>query len=175
MDADTSDETVCHIRSTLDDKGDPACLMEWGTVQALLLPPEVQATARDLMAAAIRAETDVALVHAFRIDVGSDDRMLGEVLAMVRGRRPAPSGRVALRIEAVAGARTGKPHVHIGRGSMKGALTPDEAREMAMAWTQAAVAAQIDVRLRRALEKWDRLNPEEIELLFTYIQEDSNA
>lgn len=172
---DTRDQDVCYIGSTLDEAGGAACLMEWGTVQALLSPSEVLATARDLMAAAIQAETDIALVQAFREDVGADNRMLGEVLTMVRGHRAPPSGKVALRIEAVAGAKTGKPYVHIGRGSMKGELTPDEAREMATVWTQVAVAAQIDVRLRRALAKWDRLNPEEVELLFTYIQEAGGA
>ncbi|PZG77141.1 hypothetical protein C1I97_37170, partial [Streptomyces sp. NTH33] len=76
----------------------------------------------------------------------------------------------ALRIEAVAGVTTGLPHVNIARGSMKGQLTPDEARQMAAHWTEAAVAAQIDVRLRYALGEWDHLTTDDIEQLFTILQ-----
>lgn len=161
---------VCHIRSTLDDAGKATCLMEWGPVQSLLEPAVVLATARDLMAAAIASETDIALIEAFRKDIGANDQVLAAVLKTVRGRRPIPRGKVALRIEAVAGAKTGRPYVHIARGSMKGQLDPDEARGMAAQWTQTAVAAQIDVRLRYALGEWGRLNVVEIEELFTLVQ-----
>jgi hypothetical protein len=122
------------------------------------------------MAAAIAAETDTALVAAFREELRADDQMVGTVLTEVRARRPAPPAPAALRTHAVAGARTGKPLVHIGRGSMRGELTPDEAREMAVHWIQAATAAQIDVRLRYALGEWGRLNVVEIEQLFALIQ-----
>ncbi|MEU8907008.1 hypothetical protein [Streptomyces mirabilis] len=162
---------MCHIRSTIADDGTAACLLVWGPVQALLAPSMVLATARDLAAAAAAAELDISLVQAFREDLRADDQMLGELLTMVRSRRPAPVGRAALRVEAVAGARTGQPYVHIGRGSMKGALSPDEARQMAQHWTEAAVAAQIDVRLRYALGEWDSLTADEIDQLFTLIQQ----
>lgn len=167
---DVDERYVCHIRSTVDEDGKAACLLEWGPIQALLAPSVVLATSRDLMAAAVAAETDIALIQAFREDFGADDQMLGAVLSKVRSRRPAAAGKVALRIAAVAGAKTGLPYVHIARGSMKGELSPDEAREMALHWTQVAVAAQIDVRLRYALGEWDRLNVVEIEELFTLIQ-----
>ncbi|MFF3848011.1 hypothetical protein [Streptomyces sp. NPDC002328] len=168
---DTDERYVCVIRSTTDDDGKAACLMTWGALRVLLAPPVVLTTARDLMAAAIAAETDIALIETFRQDFGADDQVLATVLSQVRGRRPAPSGESALRIKAVAGARTGRPYVHVARGSMKGELSPDEAREMALHWIEAAVAAQIDVRLRYALGEWDRLNPVEIEELFTLMQE----
>ena len=50
-------------------------------------------------------------------------------------------------------------------------MDPDTAREMANHWVQAALAAQIDVRLRYALGEWDRLNVVEIEELFTLMRE----
>jgi hypothetical protein len=164
------DNDVCCIESTLDDSGNAACLLRWGRIRALLTPSVVLAPARDLMAAAIAAETDTALVAAFREELRADDQMVGTVLTEVRARRPAPPAPAALRTHAVAGARTGKPLVHIGRGSMRGELTPDEAREMAVHWIQAATAAQIDVRLRYALGEWGRLNVVEIEQLFALIQ-----
>ncbi|WP_262059710.1 hypothetical protein [Streptomyces sp. STR69] len=160
----------CWIESTLDDTGKAACLLKWGPIRALLMPPVVLATARDLMSAAISAETDIALIGAFREEFRADDQMLGTVLKEVRERRPVLPTPSALRIHAVAGARTGKPLVHIGRGSMRGELTPDEAREMAVHWIQTATAAQIDVRLRYALGEWGRLNVVEVEELFALIR-----
>ncbi|WP_432169095.1 hypothetical protein [Streptomyces sp. 1222.5] len=166
-------DSICWIQSTLDDDGQPACLMRWGRVGAVLPLPVVLRTARELVAAACAAETDIALIETFRQDLKADDDALGGVLSLVRGRRPMPEGRVALRIAAVAGANTGKPYVHIGRGSMDGHLSPDEARGMALHWIQAAVASQFDAKLRDALGKWDRLNIVEIEDLITMMREDT--
>lgn len=162
---------TCWIESTLDDTGKAACLLRWGPIRALLTPPAVLAAARDLVTAAISAETDIALIDVFREELRADDELLGMVLTRVRQRRPMPPAPVALRIQSVAGARTGQPLVHIARGSMRSELTPAEARDMASQWTQAAVAAQIDVRLRYALGEWDRLNVVEIEDLFSRIRE----
>ncbi|MFF6825031.1 hypothetical protein [Streptomyces longwoodensis] len=160
------------IRSTLDPATRaPACLIEWGPIQARITPDVVHATARDLMAAAAAAETDIALLAFLREDVGVDnDGALAHMLGRVRVRRLAPAAKTALRIEAVAGADTGRPYVHIARGSMKGALSPDEARTMAQDWTHAAAAAQIDAGLRYALGEWDHLTPTDIESLFTILQ-----
>lgn len=171
MSEDGHEHDTCWIESTLDDSGRAACLLRWGPIRALLSPPAVLATAGDLMAAAIAAEMDIALIEAFREELRADDATLGLVLTQVRQRRPAPPAPAALGIHSVAGARTGKPLVHIARGSMRGELTPAEARDMASHWIQTAVAAQIDVRLRYALGEWDRLNVVEIEDLFNRIRE----
>lgn len=165
-----TDDHVCYVQSTLDDGGKAAVLMQWGPIQALLTPDVVFTTARDLMAAAVAAETDIALIESLRKGVRVDDGVLGAMLTDVRSRRPAPKGKTALRIAAVAGANTGKPWVTIARGSQSGQLTPDEARDMALHWIQTAVAAQIDVRMRYALGEWDRLDVVEIEELFKLTQ-----
>lgn len=170
-DQTATDDRVCHIRSTTDGEGRAACLMTWGPITARLDPTVVLATGRDLMAAAAAAETDVALVDVFRREYGARDEVIRPMLGAVRVGRPQLSMHVALRIEAVAGARTGLPLVHIGRGSQKGELSPDEARDMALAWISTAVAAQIDVRLRYALGEWDQLPAAEIERLFTLIRQ----
>ena len=163
------DYTV-YVRSTLDDDGKASVLMKWGTIQAVLTPEVTLTTARDLMAAASAAESDIALHRTFREVLHLDDNTIAHLLRDVRVRRPKPKGKTALRIETVAGIKTSQPYVHIGRGSMKRQLDPDTAREMAGHWVQTAVAAQIDVRLRYALGEWDKLNVVEIEELFALIQ-----
>jgi len=166
----TDTDYVVYVSSILDDHGKAAVLMQWGTLKTVLTPEVTLNTARDLMAAAATAEADIALIHTSREVLQLDDRMLGRLLQDVRSRRPVPQGKTALRIEAVAGFKTGQPYVNIGRGSMKRQMDPDTAREMASHWVQAAVAAQIDVRLRYALGEWDKLNVVEIEELFALIQ-----
>lgn len=159
------------IRSTIDpDTRKAACLLEWGTIQALLQLDVVLTTARDLMAAAAHAEADVAFLAWCRQTLKVDIRTAGHMVLDIRAGRPAPAGKTALRIEALAGIRTGLPLVHVSRGSQKGELSPDEARQMAQQWTEAAVAAQIDVRLRYALGEWDHLTPSDIDRLFELLQ-----
>lgn len=162
--------TICRIRSTHDQDGRAACLMQWGSQTTLLHPDVVMATAQDLLAAAAAAEADIALIRTLRQDLDVDDQTLGGLLTAVRQRRAQPPAKIALRISAVAGAKTGRAFVTIARGSMKGQLSAGEARDMAVAWIQTATAAHIDVRLRYALGEWDHLSPEDIERLFTLIQ-----
>lgn len=156
------------IRSTIDPRTQKAaCLLNWGHVTEVLLTPEVVlTTARDLMAAAAHAEADVAFLAYCRETLKVDITTAGYMLRDIRAGRPAPTGKTALRIEAVAGAKTGKALVHIARGALKGELTPDTAREMAATWTEAAMAAQIDVRLRYVLGDYPQLNPADVEEIF---------
>ncbi|WP_225080466.1 MULTISPECIES: hypothetical protein [unclassified Streptomyces] len=166
-----SDDCTVWIGSVVDSEGKAACHLTWGPVQALLKPQVVLDTARDLAAAAAHAETDVALLGVLLDRLRVDLQTAGRLLFDVRALRTLPPTPSALRIEAVAGMKTGLPFVHIARGSMKAALTPVEAREMAGQWTQAAIAAQTDVRLRYALGEWDHLTPTQIEDLLQKMQE----
>ncbi|MBK3575118.1 hypothetical protein JHN63_15115 [Streptomyces sp. MBT65] len=158
-----------YIRSTIDpDTRKAACLLRWGPIEALITPENTLATARDLMAAAAHADTDIALLAWCRKQLKADPNTAGHMVLDIRALRTAPTGpgHSALRIESVAGAKTGKPYVNIARGSMKAQLDPDEAREMAGHWIQVAVAAQIDVRLRYALGDQPGLTADDIEQIF---------
>jgi hypothetical protein len=159
------------IRSTIDPEDrTAACLLTWGPIEALLTPTKTLATARDLMAAAAHAESDIAFLQMCREQLRLDDDTAGQMLLDIRGRRPSPPTPAALRIAAVAGYNTRRPYVHISRGSQTGQLTPDDAREMAQHWTEAAIAAQIDVRLRYVLSDLPQLTPADVEDVFTQLQ-----
>ncbi|MGW1035031.1 hypothetical protein ACWD4Z_22945 [Streptomyces antibioticus] len=166
-------DTIWIRSATHPDTGQAACLFDWGGGQALLTPETVLATARDLAAAAAAAETDVAFLRFLRQDLDiDDDRIRAHMLRHLRERRTATAqgSPGALRIAAVAGAKTGRPSIHIARGSMKGELTPDEARAMAGQWTEAAVAAQIDVRLRYTLTGHPALTRADVDQIFEQLQ-----
>lgn len=150
--------------------GEPGCILRWGTIETALPPDVVQATARDLFAAATHAETDIALIRLMRDQVRMDLPAIGAMLRDVRLARPMPNAKVALRIQAVAGAGTDLPYVHIARGTQKGSFTPAEAREMAGHWIAASVAAQLDARLRRVLADLDQITNDDINAIFTSLR-----
>lgn len=152
------EQDIISIASTSDPlTGAPQCLLEWGTITKALSVQETLLTARGLMAAAIAAETDKALMEELtdsRGGLGLDFQTAGQILLGVRERRGTiarPSGRAALRIEAVYGARMKLPRVYVGRGWMKTDMSPDEARQMGQHWVETAVAASVDVRVRYAM------------------------
>lgn len=163
------------IESGVMQSGKAACRLSWPGGEALIEPDVALATARDLHAAAARAETDIALIGVLRNRLRADLQVIGAMLRDVRAARPLHTGKVALRIEAVAGAGTGQPYVHIARGSLKASLTPDDAREMAGHWTEAAIGAQIDVRLRYVLGEYDQLTPGDVEDIFTGMRRAAGA
>lgn len=154
------------IESAVTAAGNAACYLRWTGAGVLLEPPVVLATAHGLNAAASRAETDIALIDVLRDRVRMDIQAIAAMLREVRTARPLPAARVALRIEAVAGAGTGLPYVHIARGTMKASLSPDAAREMAGHWIEAAVAAQLDARLRYVLGEHDQITSTDVEDIF---------
>lgn len=160
-----SDDNV-NIYSGVDGNGTPVCTLEWGPVRTVLQTTMVLTTARDLQAAASRAETDIALIRVLQKRLGADVQTTGAFLRDIRSERPMLPGKSALRIEAVAGAHTGLPYVHISRGSMTGSIGPDEAREMATHWIEAAVAANNDARLRYVLGEYPQLTPADIDGIF---------
>ncbi|MFJ2774641.1 hypothetical protein [Streptomyces sp. NPDC087300] len=154
-----SDDNTMYIEGAADPtNGRPVCLIRWGAVQAEIPVEQVFATARDLAAAAVAAETDKALMEELMDPkrLALDLQTAGQLLVKVRERRdsiPRQQGaaRAALRIGAVYGVRTKLPLVHIARGSMNGELSPDEARQMAQDWNEAAVASVLDARFRYAM------------------------
>jgi hypothetical protein len=155
----SDDEQVCWIESAADPTtGKPLCLISWGNLTRVEISIEqTLATARELTAAAVAAETDKALVEEFtsKTGVGMDLQLAGLVLTKVRERRTTmmqnTGVRPWLRIQAVYGARTKLPLVHFSRGSMSGELTPDEARQMGQHWTETAIGATLDARTRYVL------------------------
>ncbi|WP_432193791.1 hypothetical protein [Streptomyces sp. bgisy027] len=168
----SADERTAYIRSMIHPTTrKAACQLDWGPISAILDPEDVLTTARDLMAAAAHAEMDVAFLNWCRTSLKVDTLTAGHMLRDIRGVRPSPAGKPALRIEACAGFHTGLPYVHIARGSMKGELSPDEARTMAGHWTHAVHAAQLDVRLGYVLGNYPQLTPGDIAQIFTDLQQ----
>jgi hypothetical protein len=162
----SADDNVNIYSGVHPDTGAAICVLEWGPVRSALEPDVVLNTVRDLQAAASRAETDIALIRVLQDRLAGNIQATAAMLRDIRAERPMLPGKTALRIEAVAGVATGLPYVHIGRGSMKGSLSPDEARDMALHWTETAVAAHNDARLRYVLGEYPQITLADVEGIF---------
>lgn len=161
-----ADDSVNIYSGVHPDTGAAICVLEWGPISVALEPELVLNTARDLHAAACSAESDIAMIRVLRDMTRGNLEATATIVREVRGQRPITPRPSALRIEAVAGHATGQPYVHIGRGSMKGSMSPDEARDMALHWVETAVAAQNDARLRYVLGEYPQITPADVDGIF---------
>lgn len=162
----TDDDEIHILSGVHPDTSAAICVLEWGPIRVALEPQLVLNTARDLHAAAAGAESDIAMIRVLQDMTRDNIQATATIVREVRAQRPITPGPSALRIEAVAGVATGQPYVHIGRGSMKGSISPDEARDMALHWTETAVAAHNDARLRYVLGDYPQLSNDDRDGIF---------
>jgi len=137
------------IQSTRGPDDEPVCEITWGPLQYYAAVDDVRATAIDLVTCAayaemmmtliIRVKLPAAVVSQFTTDLlsGSDKRYFGAKTTMTL--LPAGSSK---RREAL---------VLLKRGSAQGALSPDEARKMALYWLAVAEATESDQLVSEAL------------------------
>lgn len=137
------------IESTRGPDDEPACLITFGPLQWYAPVEDVRETAIDLVTCAAyaemmmtlvtRAELPAGVVSAFATDLlsGRDKRFFGAKTTMTL--LPAGSSK---RREAL---------VLLKRGSKDGALSPDEARAMALRWLAVAEATESDQLVSEAL------------------------
>lgn len=142
------DETI-HIQSCRD-ADPPSCEISWGPLQFYAPVHDVRLTALDLVTCAAYAEMMMKLVgigmppdkvSAFTTDLLADSqrRMFGTATTV----KLLPAG-ASKRREAL---------VLVTRGSMKGMLSPAEARDMSLAWLETAEASESDAMVLEALEE----------------------
>jgi hypothetical protein len=136
------------VESTLNPDGEPACGISWGPLQCYAPVPDVRETAIDLVTCAAFSEMMMELVRA-GIPPGTVSQFATSLLS---GREKRHFGATTTMTLAPAGSSARKEAlVLLKRGSLKGALSPDEAREMAMHWLAVAEATESDQLLAEAL------------------------
>jgi hypothetical protein len=144
----TSDETIW-IQSCRGGEP-PSCTIKWDPLEFYAPVADVRVTAIDLVTCAAYAEMMMKLVglgmppqqvSAFTTDLLSDSkrRMFGTATTI----KLLPAGS-SKRREAI---------VLLKRGNMEGAVSPAEARDMALAWLEAAEASESDALVSQAVEQ----------------------
>jgi hypothetical protein len=148
-----------------DDK--PVCEINWGKKRYYAPVADVRQTALDLVTCAAYAEMMMKLaglglparhVSAFTSDLLSD-----------AGRTMFGTPRTITLLPAGSTKRK-QALVLLNRGSSEGALSPDEARGMALQWLEAAEATESDQLVTEALRATRIASATDIVQLFGYLQ-----
>lgn len=163
-----SDQETVWVTSTRDPDGKPVCEIKWGTKRYYAPVADVRITALGLVTCAAYAEMMMKLVglgmppatvSAFASDLLHDAHrtMFGTPSTITL--LPAGSSK---RKEAL---------VILRRGSLEGAVSPDKARMMALAWLEAAEATESDQLVAEALTATGVADGPSVEKVFGYLRE----
>ena len=142
------DEDTIWVASVRDPDGQPVCEINWGAKHYYAPVADVRQTAVDLVTCAAYAEMMMKLtglglpaahVSAFTSDLLSD-----------AGRTMFGTPKTVTLLPA-GSTRRREALVLIKRGSSEGALSPDEARAMALRWFEVAEATESDQLVAEAL------------------------
>jgi hypothetical protein len=145
----TSPGDTIWIESTLNPDGEPACGLTWGALQWYAPVPDVRETAIDLVTCAAYSEMMMEMVTGAGIPPHVVSGFAGILLS---GRdKPFFGAATTMTLLPAGSSKRRQGFVLLKRGSLKGELFPDEAREMAMHWLAAAEATEADQLLAEAL------------------------
>jgi hypothetical protein len=137
------------IESTINPDGEPACGISWGPLQCYAPVPDVRETAIDLVACAAYAEMMMAMVTLLDLPGDVASRFVTDLL-LTREKRFF-GAMTTMTLLPAGSTKRREAVVLLKRGSLNGALSPGEAREMAMRWLAVAEATESDQLLAEAL------------------------
>lgn len=156
------------IQSTRGPDDEPVCEITWGPLQYYAPVADVRETALDLMTAAAYAEMMMTLVTRVNLSADVVSRFTTELLSG-RGKRFF-GAKTTLTLLPAGSTKRRKALVLLTRGSLKGEVSPEEARAMALRWLAVAEATESDQLVSEALRATG-VGEESQEGLFAYLRE----
>jgi hypothetical protein len=144
-----ADEDTIWIESTRDPDGEAACLITWGALQCCASVDDVRQTASDLVTCAAYSEMMMTLVVKVKLPASVVSRFATDLLSGA-GRSYFGAKTTVTMLPAGSSERQ-EAFVLLKRGSRDAAISPDEARAMALRWLVAAEAAESDQLVSEAL------------------------
>ena len=162
-----SDDTIW-IQSTRGPDDEPACEITWGPLQFYAPVDDVRETAIDLVTCAAYAEMMMTLIIKVSLPPATVSQFTTDLLS---GREKRFFGaKTTLTLLPAGSSKRREALVLLSRGSQKGAVSPDEARAMALRWLAVAEAAESDQLVSEALRATGMAG-EGQEKLFGYLRE----
>lgn len=162
------DETIW-IQSTRGPDHEPVCQVTWGPVQYYAPIDDVRETALDLMTCAAYAEMMMTLVLRVRIPPEVVSKFTTDLLG---GREKRYFGaKTTLTLMPAGSSKNREALVLLQRGSLRGAVSPDEARAMALRWLAVAEATESDQLVSEALRATGACDDAAQEKVFGYLRE----
>jgi hypothetical protein len=166
--SDDASESIW-IQSTRGPDDEPVCEITWGPLQCYATVADVRETAIDLVTCAAYAEMMMTLVTRVGLSADVVSQFTTELLDD-RDKRYFGTKTTMLLLPAGSTKRR-EPLVILNRGSMKGSVSPDEARAMALRWLAAAEATESDQLVSEALTATGTADEAAAEKLFGYLRE----
>jgi hypothetical protein len=147
--ADPDDSDVIWIKSTRDPDGEPACEVTWGPVQFYAPVDDVRETAIDLVTCAAYAEMMMTLI----VRAGIPPEIVQQLtIELLDGRVKRYFGaHTTMTLMPAGSSKRQQALVLLKRGKLDCAVSPEEARVMALAWLQVAEATESDQLVSEAL------------------------
>jgi hypothetical protein len=137
------------IQSTRGPDDEPVCEITWGPLQYYAPVADVRETAIDLLTCASYAEMMMTLVTRVKLSADVVSRFATELLD---GRDKRFFGaKTTMTLLPAGSTKRREALVLLKRGSLDGALSPDEARAMALRWLAVAEATESDQLVSEAL------------------------
>lgn len=137
------------IQSARGPDDEPVCEITWGPLQCYAPVADVRETAIDLVTCAAYAEMMMTLITRVKLSAAVVSQFTTDLLA---GRDKRYFGaKTTMTLMPAGSSRRREALVLLKRGSLQGALSPDEARRMALYWLAVAEATESDQLVSEAL------------------------
>jgi hypothetical protein len=137
------------IKSTRGPDDEPVCEITWGPLQWYAPVADVRETAIDLVTCAAYAEMMMTLI----VEAGFPPEIVQQLttdLLSGTGRRMFGTP-ATMELMPAGSSKRKQALVLLKRGAMEGMKTPEDAREMALAWLQVAEGTESDQLVSEAL------------------------
>jgi hypothetical protein len=148
-----------YIVSTRDPDLRPVCQLNWGQLEWYADVSDVRDTALDLVECAALADLMMLLVTKVGLAPDIVSRLMGDMVIASRPNGKRFFGtKATITLTPGGSSKRGEAVVMLQRGSMRGAVSPAEAREMAGVWFSAAEATESDRVVADALGEVGKLD-----------------
>jgi hypothetical protein len=161
------DESIW-IESTRGPDDEPACLITWGSLQFYAPVEDVRQTALDLITCAAYAEMMMTLIVKAGLGADVVSQFTSDLLS--GAGRSFFGAKTTVTLLPAGSSKRREALVLLSRGSMRGAVSPDEARAMALRWLAVAEATESDQLVSEALRATGA-DEAATEKLFGYLRE----
>jgi len=163
-----SDDDSIWIESTRGPDDEAVCQISWNGLDWYAPVEDVRETAIDLVTCAAYAEMMMTLVVKLSLSADVVSRFATDLLSGA-GRRFF-GAKTTLMLTPAGSTKRREALVLVKRGSQDGALSPDEARAMALRWLAVAEATESDQLVSEALRATGS-DEAAAEKLFGYLRE----
>jgi hypothetical protein len=163
-----SDGSTIWIESTRGPDCEPVCLITFGPLQYYAPVEDVRETAVDLVTCAAYSELIMTMVLRVGVPPEMASALATDLLA--DAGRTGFGRDTTLTMLPAGSSRHRKAYVLVKRGTQDGALSPAEARAMALRWLKIAEATDSDQLVSEALRATG-MPDEGQERLFGYLRE----